>query len=332
MNKTLLVAILSCMTLVTVNNAQVSNKRDDASPLMIGILRSDGTLVPFAQYSNGSWWNPWPKQPEPAESTEVTHHSLAGLSEPWFKHCGKIPTPWFFWSSAGTATILRASKVVQVEAHSGTNWALLTDFPKRSSEDPLHDNIGVAVSVEQKIEPPIEIEPADPQGKDISSFVEQIFNNEETAELDRLRAEKPPVIASLVATSLSSEERAKVQMSITKLYRVNSAVNGEHVYYFEAEKQYQKPPGSRDQGCYDATLFQGWISTQGKGGLGLMESQLMFTDCDRKGPSSTIPVGIMTLKDETFLFVREHGWEEESYTILKLDKSGLHRVLETVGG
>ena len=45
-----------------------------------------------------------------------------------------------------------------------------------------------------------------------------------------------------------------------------------------------------------------------------------------------IPLGIMTLKEQIFLFMREHGWEDESYTILELNQSGLHRVLLTVGG
>ncbi len=44
-----------------------------------------------------------------------------------------------------------------------------------------------------------------------------------------------------------------------------------------------------------------------------------------------VPMGLMTLKDRVFLFVREHGWEDESYTILELDKSGLHRILITGG-
>jgi hypothetical protein len=44
-----------------------------------------------------------------------------------------------------------------------------------------------------------------------------------------------------------------------------------------------------------------------------------------------IPVATIKLRDQVFLIVREHGWEDESYTILELDKSGLHRVLRTDG-
>ena len=321
----------------TLDTSPVTAEQNGTSQFIIGTLRGDGTLVPFAQYGNGGWWNPWPNPREAAdsiyaESPEVMNHSLADLSEPWFKQCGQIPASWFLSSSAEIFTALRALQVIKVTAHSGTNWGLLTDFPKRTSEDPLHDVVGVAVTARQRIEPFIEIETASPQRKEISSFIKQIFDVEETAEIDRMREETPPAIAnpSSFPFSLSSEDRAKVEASLTVLYGSSSVVNGKHVYYFEAEKQYQTRTAS-DPGCYDVSLFQGWISTDGKGGMGLMANNFVFTDCDRKGPSTMIPVGIITLKDQVFLFVREHGWEDESYTILELNQSRLQRVLQTVG-
>jgi hypothetical protein len=286
-------------------------------------LRADGTLVPFAQYSNGGWFNPWPKPRQVAgsiyaESTEVVNNSLADLSEPWFTQCLPLPTPWFFWSPEGTFTELKASKVVTVKAHSGTNWGLLTDLPKRNSEDPLHDIIGVAIIPKQTIEPFIKIETASTQGKEIGSFIRQIFDDLEKDEAERARLEKPPAIA-------------KVGGSLTVLYRSSYAVDGKHVYYFEAEKHYPKRTASGEPGCYDVSLFQGWVSAEEKGSMGLMESKVAFTDCDRKGPSTMIPMGVTTLLEQTFLFVREHGWEDESYIILELNRSGLHRVLQTDG-
>ena len=37
------------------------------------------------------------------------------------------------------------------------------------------------------------------------------------------------------------------------------------------------------------------------------------------------------LNNQTFIFVYEHGWEDEQYTILEFD-GGLRRVLVTDGG
>jgi hypothetical protein len=39
----------------------------------------------------------------------------------------------------------------------------------------------------------------------------------------------------------------------------------------------------------------------------------------------------LKLTGRTFIFVEEHGWENESYVILELN-GGLHRLLETFGG
>lgn len=336
------ILIITLLLLVLVaghafDKAPVSAQDNETSQFMIGMLRADGTLVPFAQYGNGGWWNPWPKPRDVtdsiyAESTEAIDHSLADLSEPWFTQCGEPPATWFLWTSEGAFSELRASKIMRVGAHSGTNWGLSTDLPTRVSKDPLHDIIGVAINVRQKIEPFIEIKTPSTEGKEISSFIKEIADVEETAEVDRMRVEAPPAfVNSSPVFSLSKEERAKVATSLTVLYRSNSVVNGEHVYYFEAEKQYQKRSTSGDPGCNDVFLCQGWISRDEKDGLGLMAGNFLITDCDRKGPGTMIPVGIMTLKEQTFLFVREHGWEDESYTILELSQSRLRRVLKTVG-
>ena len=341
MRKLLLVATFSLFALAAayeVNKAQLSPKRDEATQFIVAILRGDGTLVPFAQYGNGGWSNPWPSPRRSAESIyaedkEVIHHSLGDLPEPWFRQCGKIPETWYFWSLAPTPAVLRVSRVMQVENHSQMNWALLTDFPKQTAEDDHHRNVGIALNVNEKIEPVIEIKPESVEAADLFSFIKQLFDEAETAELNKIRAEQSPQIDVPTSLfSLSNEARVKVRMSITKLYRSKSTLIGKHLYYFEAEKQYETAT-STDPGCNDISLFQGWIeATERGGGLGLLDSRLFLTNCDKKGPSSATPLGIMTFKNEVFVFVSEHGWEDESYLILELSDSGLQKVLETFGG
>ena len=284
-----------------VNEDRTEAARDDASQFIVAILRADGTLVPFAQYGNGGWMNPWPKPRQSAESiytesTEEIPHSLGDLPEPWFKQCGKIPKRWYFWSSAGTRTVLNADKVVQVENHSQNNWALTTDFPKQNTDNTHHRNLGIAATADQKIEPLIEIRFDAAEAKELTSFVRQAFKKAETAELKTL-------------------------------YRSKSRLDGEYLYYFEAE---QKVSANRD--CPDISLFQGWTTADELGGMGMLDSRQFLTDCDLKGPSFMTPLGLLRLQKSTYLFVAEHGWEDESYLILDLNTSGLHKVLETFGG
>jgi len=291
---------------------QFVTKGDDTRQFIVSVVRADGTLLPFAQYSNGGWSNPWPAPRQAAEdiyseATEVIPHSLGDLPEPWFKQCGKVPKTWYFWTSASAPTVLNTVKVMQVENHSNKNWALLTDFPKPDSSDGHHRNIGVALNVNEKIEPLIQVKVDSVEVAGVVSFIRELFDDAEKSKL------KP------------------IQFSITSLYRSKSSLNGKYLYYFEAEKQYEKPATATDRSCHDISLFQGWISDEGNGALGLMASRLFLTDCDIKGPSTSTPLGIMTFKNETFLFVSEHGWEDERYLILELD-TGLHKVLETFGG
>ena len=304
MTKTLLLVM---MLLVTLVGGEVAATREDTDQFIAGILRADGTLVPFAQYGNGGWTNPWPRLRQPPtsiyaeEPQEFLPHSLGDLPEPWFKQCGKIPKKWYFRPSAQTSQVLKASEVLQVENHSQTNWALMTDFPKQNTNDTHHRNIGIALNVNLTIEPVMQVQVSAAEAVELLSFVRQAFENAGNADLKTL-------------------------------YRSSLRLNGEYLYYFEAETQRRKAPGSRDEGCNDISLFQGWISTDEKGGMGLLDSRVFVTDCDMKGPSFTTPLGIMKLKGTTYLFASEHGWEDESYLILGLDNSGLYKVLETFGG
>jgi hypothetical protein len=340
MNRIMISVLLALLLLIApyeVPENYVLAQRDRQNQFIVGILRADGILIPFAQYGNGGWSNPWPKPRSSSESiyvenTEVITNSLGDLPEPWFKQGGKVPRTWYFWSSTGALIVLKASRVVQVRAHSGANWALLTNLPGRTSEDALDNEIGIALNANRKVNPMIEVRSNTPAEKNMVSFVKQTIGDAETDELNRLRGQRLVPESPIRQFALSKAQRAKTAVSITKLYRSKSLVNGENLYYFEAEKGYPQSIAQGSRNCEDISLFRGWISTQGKGGLGLIDSQLMFTDCDRKGPSTATPLGIMTLKNQTFLFVKEHGWEDQSYMILEFDYSGLHRVLETLGG
>jgi hypothetical protein len=220
-----------------VNKANLSPEHDEATQFIAGIVRGDGTLVPFAQYGNGGWSNPWPKPRSAekvyAEDAREIPHSLGELPEPWFMQCGKVPETWYFWSLATTPAVLNVSRVVQVENHSQKNWALLTDFSNQNA-DGQHP-IGVALNVNEKIEPMIEIRRDSAEVINLLSFIKQLFNDTETAQLNRNRAElSPGITASPRFFALSNEARAKVKMSITRLSRSRSRYNGNHLYYYEA--------------------------------------------------------------------------------------------------
>ena len=133
-NKLFLVIGSALLTLTVVGDAghvPVSARHKDTKQFMAGALRSDGTLVPFAEYRHGLWWNPWPEPPTNAVNDEVVPKSLGGHPEPWFRRCESASATWYFWPSGDSPLALKTSGILQVENHSQTNWALLTDYPRK---------------------------------------------------------------------------------------------------------------------------------------------------------------------------------------------------------
>jgi hypothetical protein len=153
-----LALVVLFMAAATGSVTQLSSLYDQNSAnFLVAILRADGTLVPFAQYGNGGFFNPWPR-PQPCQGCidEIQPHSLGGLPRPWFVQGGKMPARWYFRSSNDALTILKGLKIAEVENHSQNNWVLQTDFPHDNVERSHHLNLGVAVTADIKIESMIE--------------------------------------------------------------------------------------------------------------------------------------------------------------------------------
>jgi hypothetical protein len=306
-----------------------SNREQNPANFMVAVLRADGTLLPFAQYGNGGFYNPWPK-PQPCRgcTDEVSPHSLGGLPRPWFVQAGRMPTRWYFRSANGALTVLKPLKIAESENHSQKNWVVQTDFPHEPVEGSHHNNIGVAVTANIKIESMIESKP-EPEG--LTSFIKDVFDAEETTKIEKLASDGPSGPASLFEFGLPESAAKRKEVGVTtKFYRSESPINGEYLYYFQARKEYGLP---RSSSSGQVSLFSGWASVESRPGgqQGIILSEMVFTDTDMKGPITSRPLGILKLDGRTFIFVEEHGWEDESYVILELN-GGIHRLLETFGG
>jgi hypothetical protein len=157
------------------------------------------------------------------------------------------------------------------------------------------------------------------------------FDAEETTKIEKLATDDPSGTASLFkfGPPESAPKRNKVELT-TKFYRSESPLSGEYLYYFDARKEYEIPHLSSSG---PVSLFSGWASVETRAGgqMGFILSEIVFTDTDMKGPLTSRPLGILKLSGRTFIFMEEHGWEDESYVILELN-GGIHRLLETRGG
>jgi len=280
------------------------------------LLRSDAVLVPFAEYRNGRWKNPWAK---PKDFSEEEPNTLADLPEPWFAK-GQLPPPlWHFLSRRGKAHLLNASQVVQVENHCQKLWGIVSDLPKEEAVDARFGFVGVALNVDRKVSPSYELNKTQDEWTRLNSFIQSEFVKEEQARAtDLSKFLKPP----------RREEQKNKSITLAHLYQMTIENSGERLYYFEALKEYKKPIPTNDQTCNNV-FFNGWILTKSDE-LKVIDSQMGWKDCE-PGLDS-IPMGLLNLDGEVFIFTVEFDYEGDRYLILKLDESRMQTVLETYGG
>ncbi|HLL75027.1 MAG TPA: hypothetical protein VK421_07150 [Pyrinomonadaceae bacterium] len=317
--------------------SRVAAQNKGALQFIAGVLRADGALVPFAEYRHGLWWNPWPEPPQQSGGgDEPQTKSLGGHPEPWFQQCGKSPTTWYVRPRADSVLTLKTSGTVEIGNHSQTNWALVTDYPqKREAEkNAHHENAGLALNVDLQIDGMIEIEPGGEEARSVLAYVKSAFDHSEAAEARRLAAEPGPShMGAAEWFPQSSERRARVALTATKLYRDRSGIDGAHVYYVEVEKRYEKPRGSRDGSCEGVAFLAGWVLKRKDGVIGMLDDSFGLTDCDGKERGNSVELfGVLRADGRTFLLTVEHGWEDESYIIYELKDFALTRLLVTFGG
>lgn len=288
-------------------------RKDD---FIASLITSDAVLVPFAQYRRGHWENPWPK---PSDSTEEEPNTLANLPKPWFAE-GRLPSPtWYFWSPRGKAHFLNASKIVEVQSHCQTLWGIVSDLPKEEAVENRFGIIGVALDTDRKIAPSYELNQTEGEWSKLHSFVQSEFSREEQNKATELsRFLKPP----------PREEQKNKSVTLSHLYQMIIENTGERLYYFESVKEYRKPILTNAQSCNDL-FFNGWISAK-SGELKLIDSKMAWTDCeDRLG---SVPLGLLVLENQVFIFTRDFGYEGDMYSIFKVSESRMQLVLETYGG
>lgn len=316
-------------------SSQISTHVSDLQRFQVGVLRTDGTIVPFAEYRNRIWWNPWPENIEIDPNNGIPSKSLSGHPEPWFQSCVVTSCTWYFWPSSDTRRILSSRKVVQVENHSDNNWALLTAMSDAvaDKDGAHHKNIGLALSADLKLEGMKAIDIAGKEATYAAAFIKPTFISLENAEIDRnLAIRESKEYYEKTGFPISKADRSKVELELTKLSRTSSSIDGRNLYYFQIEKKYTRPEGLPDWQCHHISELSGWLLKEKDGSFNLTNESFWITDCDKKGGGSIELSSILRLDNRAFVFTVDHVYDSEIYVIFELEDFGLKRLLETSGG
>jgi hypothetical protein len=310
--------LLPALSLHGKTGGGVVNSLPDANHFTVSLLFPDGSLLPFAEYREGRWLNPWPK-PESASDEEP--NTVADLPQSWFTQSKGPSATWYYWSPDGGSHALKAGKVVKVNTHCQTAWGLQSDLNKGSDAGPLRSAMGVALDVKLPVLPMAEVSNTSDEWKSVLSFIRPAFGREEevrSAELSSFLA--PP----------TGDERKKINVTLSHVYRSSTEIGGRYLYYFEAQKDYAKPIPTNDQSCNNV-FFRGWGTAGPQGNLSLMGTQIGWVDCDRKQESGSVPLATLSVDGHVFVITYDPSYEGESYSILEWTESGVRLVLETQG-
>ncbi len=317
------------------SSPQLSSPGPASQRIQVGVVRTDGSIVPFAEYRNNIWWNPWPETTELDVDHSLTPRSLARHPEPWFQTCYNSTSSWYFWPSADNRRLLLARKVVQVENHGEKNWALLSDLPHAVADErgAHHKNIGLALTADLKFDGSKDIEMTSKEATDVAAFIEPAFTGLEYVEIVRqLAVSGTKENYEKNGVPLSELDRSKVALQLTSLKRTSSSINGRNLYYFKVEKKYSRPEGLADAQCNNVSELSGWLVKEKDGSINLINESFWLTDCDKKGGGSIERFNILKLDGRHFVLTVEHVYDSEQYVIYQLKEFGLKSLLVTSGG
>jgi hypothetical protein len=292
---------------------------------IVGIFRPDGVIVPFAQYTNRKWINPW-HRPQPDQQPDEPD-TIADLSQPWYETLVRQVSEWRLVTTSDKVQTVKTFKSIQVCSHCQQVWGLLSNYPtpKLPGKNECVRNLGIALNDKKEARAMMLRTSASAEWNQLVRFIAPEFE----------RAEKAGLQGAVQHYSLQippPEIRAKIPLSMLNLYRTQLADKDQLIFYFEASKKYPKPPEANDAGCNNISLLGGWVLQDSKKNLTLLASQFSPTDCDMKEGGLILPSAILQLDGKTFAIAEEDSYEGESYIILEIQKNGIHRVLETYAG
>ena len=290
------------------------------SSLLVGIFRDDGVIVPFAEYRNREWSNPWgittPEEPK----------TIADLPYPWYQAQTQGARIWQLVVPSETGQTATTSKTVQVASHCQEVWALPSDYAKARKPEPNSwgENLGIALNQPANAGAIERVSRDSLEWMRVKKLVGTRFDRAEAAGLRK-------VLSKLYLEQIPPEaQRKKVPLSLLNLYQARLD-DHRTIFFFEANKEYPQPASANDTTCNNMSLFIGWI-VQERDQLTILKTYFASTNCDQKEGGPTQPLAVIHLDGKVFAIVVEYGWEGESYAIVEIGRRRLIRVLDTYAG
>jgi hypothetical protein len=326
--KQLVALIVLCAVLRPVQQPAAEPQAVQPGPAergMVGVLRRDGLILPFAAFRGTTWASSWPVDLRYLELPV----NVEAIPERWWggvKDEGSPLPKWMAWLTDGRSAPLPVTGVQLLRVHCDTRIALRSEY---QSTEPMplmpvgpFPKDGLAVTEGVTVER-IEIVPvSDPAADRLMAAVMRDLDRTEDREIGAAAGGgwRHPV---------PRRERGKLPVKLESWYR-KRLPNGWTASYIEAVRAYPARP--EDDGCGLETLFSGWVLQAAGGAQPRAQLGARITYCDRVGAMYMLPLGTVQLQGKSFWISQSSGHAAEWYAVTELDRDRARVVAEYYGG
>jgi hypothetical protein len=314
--------IISSFMIILFLTLSLAFAGESIDPLWIGIVKTDGILVPIGTYFKDEWVNSWPapsidQQPEENQLVKTTNGKiyLQDIPADWTGAIKAIPTKVYLWPEERGPLALDVLYAARYKFACASGWALQTNF-HQTKEIKLSPTRKSGVITNNKIDA-IPFEAINTNNKIALPLIQAIKTKFDEKER--------------VSPRVSLRDREKGLIELSRIYRARHEIYGRSLYFIEAQRKYPKPRDAQDASCYNLNSLSSWVMLQDNKVI-FLSSDFIASDCDGKGVSHIIPDIVISTGGKRYVVSERYGYESESYTIQLILDGSMKEVLRADGG
>ena len=305
-------------------------RQSNAQPrqrLVLGVVRNDGILLPFAAYTGRKWLAPWPDIGRGGIEFPL---NLASVPPEWWG--GEPPGDWHLWAPAtetprpftlSSIAMLRIGRASQL----GIRTSLKPEPPFMPPFELPFPKMGLGVSGDARVTPVPRVSASSPRFKQFTERLRERVDEAEERALGALSANagwRHPFKRDVRKTTA-------IELEAWYVTAVgDGGEGGERMSYVEAVKKYPLMPG--DDGCGLETFVSGWLHHHERSEPVKGRLKAVVTYCDRRGVSYMLPFGQIEVEGRVHWIVQMSGHDHEWYAVVEGSPGRAKYVAEFQGG
>jgi hypothetical protein len=295
--------------------------------LVLGVVRNDGILLPFAAFDGSKWSTPWPFSRNDVRAVDLPV-SVASVPRGWWG--GEEPGPWNLWArNAAAARGLLLQSPAMVHVGVSKQLGFRTDHPPVLPPVPPFElpfpKIGLAVAGDATVIPVATVSSLAATWKTFAATLQADIDKAEERTIGALRDRagwRHP---------FNRPARAALAPQLEAWYISTVPDSDVSLSYVEAVKKYPLLPA--DEGCGLETFVSGWVHHSDKTAMKpRINLKAVVTYCDRRSVSYLLPFGQIHGRGRTYWIVQLSGQDHEWYAVAEGGPERVKYVAEYQAG